>query len=121
MTEAFTARVIAVVGSIPAGKIMTYGQVAAVAGDPRGARQVARILHSCSERFSLPWQRVINSGWRVSLPDGEQEAMLRAEGVQFDPGGRVDPGLCLFTGPFPLSDTGKAPGESGDERAEARP
>lgn len=98
--EDFTSRVIGVIRGIPAGKVMTYGQVASVAGDPRAARQVARILHSCSEKYGLPWQRVINSRFRVSLDDGEQESLLKAEGVIFDRARRVDPGVCLYLGPF---------------------
>lgn len=98
--EPFTARVIALIARIPPGKVMTYGQVAAVAGNPRGARQVSRILHSCSEKYALPWHRVINARFQVSLPGEEQIARLQAEGVVFDSRGRLDPRTTLFTGPF---------------------
>lgn len=99
--EPFTARVVAIITRIPAGKVMTYGQIAAVAGNPRSARQVSRILHACSGKYALPWHRVINSRWQVSLPGEEQMARLQAEGVRFDRRGCVDPELVLFTGPFP--------------------
>ncbi|MDP4172315.1 MAG: MGMT family protein, partial [Bacillota bacterium] len=58
--ERFTERAMEIIKQIPAGKVMTYGQVARVAGSPRAARQVVRILHSMSEKYSLPWHRVLN-------------------------------------------------------------
>lgn len=42
----FAGRVIRLIQEIPPGKVATYGQIAFMAGSPRGARQVARILHS---------------------------------------------------------------------------
>ena len=53
---------------------MTYGQVAAAAGSPRGARQVVRVLHSMSEKYGLPWHRIINVQGEISLTDGDQRA-----------------------------------------------
>lgn len=75
---------------------MSYGQIAAVAGNPRGARQVARILHSCSEKYALPWHRVISSRWRVSLEGSGQRQRLESEGVMFDRSGKIDPQRYLF-------------------------
>ena len=49
----------------------TYGQVAAMAGNRRAARQVVRLLHSSSHVHLLPWQRVVGSGGRISLPGME--------------------------------------------------
>jgi len=64
---------------------MTYGLIAAMAGNPRGARQVSRILHSSSRKHGLPWHRVINSRGTISLPRGkgyeEQKSLLFSEGV----------------------------------------
>ena len=84
--------------SIPQGKVATYAQVAALAGNYRAARQVARVLHSSSEKDRLPWHRVINSrGW-IALAPGrgfeEQRKLLRAEGVKVTRGGRID--LTVF-------------------------
>lgn len=45
----FTERAVAIIKQIPEGKVMTYGQIADLAGSPRGARQVVRILHSMSK------------------------------------------------------------------------
>lgn len=57
----FTEEVIRIIKHIPRGKVMTYGQIAGEAGSPRGARQVVRILHSMSEKYELPWHRVMNA------------------------------------------------------------
>lgn len=84
--NAFTKDVIKVIQNIPPGKVMTYGQIAAHAGSPRGARQVARLLHSMSAKYSLPWHRVINAEGKISIPDVEsrkmQETLLKSEGVE---------------------------------------
>ena len=80
----FTERVIRIIQGIPAGHVMTYGQVAAAAGSPRGARQVVRILHSMSEKYQLPWHRIINIKGEISLTDGEQQEqqeLLEMEGI----------------------------------------
>jgi methylated-DNA-protein-cysteine methyltransferase related protein len=83
----FTARTIEVIRSIPEGKVMTYGQVAAIAGSPRAARQVVRILHSMSKKYNLPWHRVVNAQGEVAVKDEEsnivQRMMLKHEGVVF--------------------------------------
>ena len=84
MTE-FTETVLKVIQSIPKGYVMTYGQIAAYADNPRGARQVSRILHSMSEKYNLPWWRVINSKGSISLT-GEgghmQGELLTREGIE---------------------------------------
>ncbi len=73
---------------------MTYGQIAALAGSPRAARQVVRILHAMSKKHRLPWHRVINSQGMVSIKDEEshflQVMYLRDEGVEVDDQGRID-------------------------------
>lgn len=90
----FTRRILAVLKAIPRGKVAAYGQVAALAGNPRGARQVARALHSLSAKERLPWHRVIGASGRISLPAGaggeEQARRLRREGVAVGEGGEVD-------------------------------
>ncbi|WP_276353975.1 MGMT family protein [Cohnella caldifontis] len=96
----FTANALEVIRSIPPGKVMTYGQIAACAGSPRAARQIVRILHSMSAKYDLPWHRVINSKGEIGLiePVGRemQIQLLEAEGVTVTPGGRVDLEACLY-------------------------
>lgn len=94
MSENFTARAVAIIRNIPFGKVTTYGMIAAVAGNPRGARQVARILHSCSEKYSLPWHRVINRHGEISVRSSMgyifQRGLLAEEGVLIDTDGKID-------------------------------
>ena len=84
MTD-FTTKVLEIIQEIPEGYVMTYGQIAAYAGNPRGARQVSRILHSMTEKYQLPWHRVINSQGGISLTGDAgfvQAAMLKREGIE---------------------------------------
>ncbi|KTC79126.1 putative methylated-DNA methyltransferase [Legionella cherrii] len=46
---------------------MTYGDIARLAGHPRGARGVGWLLHSCTQSHNLPWQRVLKSGGKLSF------------------------------------------------------
>jgi methylated-DNA-protein-cysteine methyltransferase-like protein len=86
--EPFTERVVEIIKSIPEGKVMTYGQIARIAGSPRGARQVVRVLHTLSEKYKLPWHRVINSKGEIGIKDYEshnlQKLFLESEGVKFN-------------------------------------
>lgn len=93
MMEPFTQRAVALLRAVPPGRVVTYGQVAAMAGDSRGARQVVRILATLSDAADLPWHRVINAKGQVSLPGAggrEQRSRLAAEGVEFGADGAVD-------------------------------
>jgi methylated-DNA-protein-cysteine methyltransferase related protein len=88
-------RIYWIVQHIPAGKVATYGQIARLAGIPRGARTVGWAMHSLPDDVEVPWQRVINSQGRVSTgwegdPSTGQRALLEAEGIVFDKQGRID-------------------------------
>lgn len=79
---------IQVVGSIPKGKVSTYGQVAKLAGYPGYARQVGATLRNLPRDTQLPWFRVLNAQGRISLPMGSegylrQKTLLEDEGIQF--------------------------------------
>lgn len=83
MTD-FTEQVLEIIKNIPYGTVMTYGQIAAYAGNPRGARQVSRILSGMSNKHNLPWHRVINSKGGISLtgePGFTQMMLLKEEGI----------------------------------------
>ncbi|MEZ4768203.1 MAG: MGMT family protein [Caldilineales bacterium] len=93
----FFDQVYIVVQQIPPGKVASYGQVAAILGAPRAARTVGWALASLREsnEQNVPWQRVINSQGRVSIRNmrhavEEQQALLEAEGVEFDDRGYID-------------------------------
>ncbi|WP_334075797.1 MULTISPECIES: MGMT family protein [Paenibacillus] len=92
--QPFTAQVIEIISAIPAGKVMTYGQVAGAAGSPRAARQVVRILHSMSGKHGLPWHRVVNAQGEIAIREEEgfvlQKMFLEGEGVEVTGEGRID-------------------------------
>lgn len=95
----FTQRVIEAIRAIPRGRVATYGQIAVLAGSPKGARQVSWVLNSCSRSENLPWHRVVNSQGTISLQgDGklEQRCLLETEGIRFDQEGRIDLGKFLW-------------------------
>lgn len=79
----FRERVEALVARIPRGRVMTYGQLAALAGQPTAARIVGGIAHFGDP--DLPWQRVVNKrgGLASGYPGGRQghRQVLEAEGV----------------------------------------
>jgi methylated-DNA-protein-cysteine methyltransferase-like protein len=92
--DSFSERIKKLIKCIPYGKVATYGQIALLAGNHRGARQVVRILHACSKKEKLPWHRVINSRGAISLRPGygyeEQRHLLALEGVEFNSKGLID-------------------------------
>jgi methylated-DNA-protein-cysteine methyltransferase-like protein len=88
----------ATVKRIPRGRVATYGQIAALIGMPRHARQAGYALAATPEGKKIPWHRVINAQGRISLRlkhwesgnDDLQRILLEAEGVIFDNTGKVD-------------------------------
>ena len=99
--DTFAARVFNVIELIPVGKVAAYGQVAALAGMPRNARQVGHLLADGLTRgTNAPWHRVINSAGKISLPaDGSgalQRQRLEREGVTFTNSGTV-PQSCFWS------------------------
>jgi methylated-DNA-protein-cysteine methyltransferase-like protein len=94
MIDTFTQRVVRAIKRVPKGKVATYGQIAALADSPRGARQVVRLLHTLSDKEKLPWHRIINKQGGISLKRGAgyelQKALLEREGVLFDRKDNID-------------------------------
>lgn len=83
--NSFKQKVYEVVSLIPSGKVMTYGQIAAVAGSPQAARVVGQIAHFGDT--DIPWHRVVNAKGQTASgfwPDGRlgQSRLLRNEGVE---------------------------------------
>jgi len=87
-------RIWRIVRRIPRGQVATYGQIAALAGIPRGARQVGYALHALTDHSAVPWHRVLNVRGTISLrSEGAPETQrlrLEREGVRFDAAGRTD-------------------------------
>ncbi|HXV13449.1 MAG TPA: MGMT family protein [Candidatus Krumholzibacteria bacterium] len=87
-------RIYRVVRRIPRGRVATYGQVAELA-QASGPRQVGYALHALPDGSDVPWHRVVNAQGRISLRSGLggesfQNALLKAEAVEFDAKGRID-------------------------------
>ena len=92
-SRGYRERVFEIVRRIPAGRVMTYGQLAEILGEGYTARTVGFVMHSANQ--SVPWQRVINaqgacSTGRVIVPPDLQQRMLVSEGVVFNEKGRCD-------------------------------
>ena len=77
-----------VVQDIPRGCVLTYGDVARLAGSGGSPRRVSQALRQAPRDMKLPWHRVINSQGRISFPAGssgyrQQRTRLEKEGVVF--------------------------------------
>lgn len=88
LTQLYRERVWRIVHGIPRGQVASYGAIAKLAGLPRGARLIGRILGQLPEGSSLPWHRVVNSRGEISFPAGsaqyrEQRERLMQEGIAF--------------------------------------
>jgi methylated-DNA-protein-cysteine methyltransferase-like protein len=99
-------RIYDVVCSVPAGRVATYGQIAAVEGRAT-ARMVGYALAALPAGLGVPWQRVVNREGRVSARSGggdgdwRQRRLLEAEGVTFDARGRISLKTYGWEGPDP--------------------
>ncbi len=77
-----------VVGEIPPGHVLTYGEVARLSGNPRFARRVGQAMRWAPRNLQLPWHRVINAQGKISFPPDSaahqrQKDRLEEEGVVF--------------------------------------
>lgn len=93
-TASFTSRVRDIVASIPAGKVATYGQVAALAGAPGAARAVGTVMRTNKDTQAVPCHRVVGStgaltGYAYGNGIATKKQKLAKEGVQFN-GERVN-------------------------------
>ena len=93
-TEQRNQRIWDAIRDIPRGCVASYGQIAEVAGVPRGARQVGYALRHLPDGHDVPWYRVIRSSGRIAFDAGsdgynEQAKRLAQEDVVIL-GGRVD-------------------------------
>ena len=118
-------RVYAAVRRIPRGRVAAYGQVAALAGFPRRARQVGAALRELPDGSDVPWQRVVNAQGKVSPrahPGGDerQRALLEREGVRFDARGRIGRGFFLGGRGEALPEAGPPPARGGGKNRVSR-
>lgn len=97
----FRERVEALVAQIPRGRVMTYGQLAALCGNARAARIVGGIAHFGDP--DLPWQRVVNKsgGLAAGYPGGRSghRQVLQQEGIKAGGDDKVDVKTLLWWPP----------------------
>jgi len=76
----FAIKVLDIVASLDRGEVVSYGEVAAMAGAPTAARAVGNVLHT--HGGNLPWWRVVTvNGRLVPGMEAEHAALLRDEGI----------------------------------------
>lgn len=91
-----------VVSEIPSGHVLTYGEVARLAGMPKAARRVSQALRRAPRTMRLPWYRVVNAQGKISFPEDSsgwrrQKDLLEKEGVIFMRG-KIDLGVYGYRG-----------------------
>ncbi|PSB55286.1 MGMT family protein [Chamaesiphon polymorphus] len=106
------AKIYAVVKQIPCGKVLTYGQVADLAGLYGKARLVGYALFKVDIASDIPWQRVVNAKGEISYSiarcggDYLQKNLLENEGVEFQREDRIDLKKYRWQPPINLMDDG---------------
>ncbi len=101
MSGAVFSKIYAVTRRIPKGKVATYGQIALLAGIPRGARIVGYAMASCPAGSGVPCHRVVDRLGRTkpafdTYAPGTQRILLEREGVLFREDGTVDLSRCRW-------------------------
>lgn len=84
--ESLNERIWRVVDAVPAGYVASYGQIADLAGLPRGARRVGRALGQVPSDREIPWYRILRASGKLAFDSGTrlfelQTARLQEEGV----------------------------------------
>ena len=92
----FSQQVYEIVEQIPFGRVLSYGDIARIIGNPRAARQVGWAMSNCPN--DLPWQRVVMSDGTIAGGNFAQlrKALLLDEDVPFLSDGRVDMKACRW-------------------------
>jgi methylated-DNA-protein-cysteine methyltransferase related protein len=99
-----------VVRKIPIGRVLTYGQVAELAGLHGKARLVGYALFRVEIESDVPWQRVVNAKGEISYSiarcggDYLQKTLLEQEGIEFKPDNRIDLKKYRWQPPLDLMD-----------------
>ncbi|CDK14563.1 6-O-methylguanine DNA methyltransferase [Erwinia amylovora LA635] len=91
-SDNFQQRIWQIIAAIPHGSVVTYGDVALLAGSPRAARQVGGVLKRLPEGSKLPWHRVINRKGEISLAGDvfvRQRLALLSENIEVSLEGKI--------------------------------
>ncbi|HEX8437898.1 MGMT family protein [Archangium sp.] len=96
----FFERIYQVVEQVPRGQVSTYGDIALIVGGGCDARIVGLAMGDLGPRAAkVPWQRIINRSGGISTQGYNQRELLVAEGVEFDPKGKVPLDRFRWAGP----------------------
>ena len=77
---------------VPKGRVITYGQIAKLAGFPNHSRHVGKILSKLPKETQLPWYRVVNAQGKISLQGDRferQKQLLEEENILIKDNGSV--------------------------------
>ncbi len=96
MNEDVIYLILSIVQEIPYGQVASYKQIAALAGMPKNARLVGKILSISSMYGTFPCHRVVNNAGRLAPGFDEQRSLLEQEGVIFKKSGLVDMKVCQW-------------------------
>ena len=112
LAKDYRERVFEIVRRIPAGRVMTYGQIAEILGEDYTPRTVGYVMNASDE--NVPWQRVINaqggcSTGHIVLPPDKQQRMLEFEGVKFNDKGRCKLEVYRWLPEEIIEDNGEQP------------
>lgn len=99
--KSFNERVYEIAAKIPEGKVATYGQIAAMLGNPLAARAVGTAMSKTPEYMDIPCHRVVSKSGTLapSYAFGgaeKQRELLEAEGVRFNENGCIDMGFSIW-------------------------
>ncbi len=90
LDDGLVYEILSVVAEIPAGRVASYGQIAALIGRERNARMVGKVLSRAGLYGEYPCHRVVNHAGRLAPHWPEQRALLEAEGVAMKDAAHVD-------------------------------
>lgn len=94
--DSFAYLILSIVEEIPRGKVLTYGRLAALAGYPKNARRVGKVLSNASFYGAYPCHRVVNAVGRLVPGWDGQRLLLENEGITFDLSGHVNLNMHLW-------------------------
>lgn len=101
MMKSFNDRVYEIIIHIPRGMVMSYGQIARLAGNSMASRAVGYALHNIPNPEHMPWHRVVfKDGALPCFRSGKdlQMKLLRTEKVAFTLDGKVDMAIHRWDG-----------------------
>jgi len=90
MDDEFSYLILAIVAEIPIGKVASYGQIARLAGYPKNARKVGKVLANASFYGQYPCHRVVHNDGTLVQKWVEQQSLLEQEGINFSQKSRVN-------------------------------